>query len=121
MPNFIIKNYEHFNKSFGNWDTPHGVHVKSKDHYDRLMKEGNYTSYDQAKENDKYLGKKPYVTSKKALEIIRCAKATADKKGNVKLSDRTLDAMKEIGAIGKKTPDYMKTKNLDTKKGGFYK
>lgn len=104
----IVKNYTHLNKSFGNWDTPEGKLVKNKDHYDRLMKEGNYTSYDEARDRDKYIGNKPYVASQKALDIIKSAKATKDKNGNVKLSGRTLEALREIGAIGKKIPEYMK-------------
>ncbi len=115
----IVKNYEHLNKAFGNWDTPQGVYVKNKDHYDRLMKEGGYTSYDESRSQDKGFKGKPYVTSQKALDIIKAAKNSKDKKGRVNLSDRTIDAMREIGAIDKKIPDYMKMPS-NTKSGGFY-
>ncbi len=119
-PYIIVKNYEHLNKAFGNWDTPHGKHVKSKDHYDRLMKEGGYTPYDESNNqtNKRFEGKK-YVTSQKAWDIIKSAKASKDSKGRVKLSDRTIDAMREIGAIDKKIPDYMKLPAAYQPKGGF--
>ena len=35
--------------------------------------------------------------SPKAQEIMEAAKARADKKGNIKLGDNTIDAMKELG------------------------
>jgi len=107
MTNIIVKNYSHVNQSFGNWDTPHGKVVKNKDHYDRLMKEDNMVSYDKSNDNYKKSNRKEYVPSDKAREIIRQAKCGADRKGNIKLSDRTIDAMREIGAINKKVPSYM--------------
>lgn len=119
MPAIIVKNYEHFNKAFGNWNTPKGVHVKNKDHYDRLMKENNMISYEESVEKSKNNGNKPYVTSDKAWDIIKAAKNSKNKKCQVKLSDRTLDAMREIGAIDKKIPDYMKIPTNNSS-GGFY-
>lgn len=116
----IVKSYSHINKSFANWDTPHGKLVKNKDHYDRLMKEGGYTAYEPGMDKIQRDGK-PYIASKKALEIIRSAKATKDRKGNVHLGERTIDAMKEIGAIGKKIPSYMQLPEHYKTKGGFTK
>lgn len=108
MPNIIIKNYEHVNKAFGNWDTPEGKYVRNKDHYDRLMKEGNYITYEEGVERSKDNGNKPYILSKKGWDIIKAAKNSKDKKGKVNLSDKTIDAMIEIGAIKKqKVPSYM--------------
>lgn len=108
MPNIIIKNYEHINKSFGNWDTPNGKHVRNKDHYDRLMKEGGFISYEQSLEINKNSKLKDYTLSKKGWDIIKSAKNSKDKKGKVNLSDRTIDAMIEMGAIKKqKVPSYM--------------
>ena len=108
MPAIIIKNYEHFNRSFPNWDTPKGKYIRNKDEYDREMKTHNMRPYEESLDKAKYSNLKPLKISDKALEIIRAAKATKDKKGNVKLGDRTIDAMREIGAIGKKIPDYVK-------------
>lgn len=117
MTHIIVKNYEHINRSFKNWDTPHGVHVKNKDHYDRLMKENNMIPADKQVCKD---NRKEYKLSEKAKAIIQAAKRSADKKGKVKLSDRTIDAMKEIGAIGKKLPDYAEVPK-GYKQGGFSK
>ena len=119
MPNIIIKNYEHFNKSLPNWNTPQGVHVKSKSHYDKLCKEAGMVSDEKAKEQNSGFGRKEYSLSNKAKAIISAARASKDKKGNVKLSDKTIDAMRSIGAIGKSIPDYIKPPKNG--KGGFYK
>lgn len=107
----IVKNYSHYNSALG-------TYVKSKDHYDTLMKKGNYIPYEQSIDENKNNGNKPYITSKKALEIIKAAKCSKDKEGNVRLSDRTIDAMVSIGAMGKKIPEYMKLPSNYTK-GGF--
>lgn len=113
MPNIIIKNYEHYNRALD-------AHVKNKDHYDRLMKQGNFITYEESVERSKNNGKKPYVTSDKAWAIIKAAKNCADKNGKISgLGDKTIDAMKEIGAIGKKIPDYMKLPSAYQKTGGF--
>lgn len=117
----IIKSYNHLNKAFPNWDTKEGVHVKSKDHYDRLIKENNMISYEESIDRSKNNGNKPYVTSDKAWAIIKAAKNCTDKNGKIKgLGDRTIKAMKEIGAIGKTIPEYMKLPS-NYNKGGFEK
>lgn len=112
MPAIIVKNFAHYNNAFG-------TYVKSKDHYDRLMKENNYIPYEQAVENSKNNGKKPYLLSRNAQQIIEAAKSSKDSRGNVKLSDRTVDAMRKIGAIGKKIPSYMQLPSAYSNKGGF--
>lgn len=91
----IVKDYSHFNRAMGKY-------IKSKDHYDYEMKAGGYVDYDKANEMaDKYNkeSKKAYVLSDKAKAIINAAKNGADRKGRVKLGDRTIKAMKEIGAL----------------------
>lgn len=108
----IVKKYEHYNRALG-------THVKSKDHYDRLMKQGNYVSYEENQGKVKDNGNKPYVLSQKGWDIINAAKRRKDKNGKVKLSDQTIDAMKEIGAIGKKVPSYMQLPSAYSGKGGF--
>lgn len=115
MPAIIIKNYEHINRSLPNWDTPHGVHVKNKDHYDRLMKENNMVSYETMQQQAQSKKLKDYKLSKDAWEIIKTAQNSKDRKGNVKLSDRTISAMVKKGIIGKKIPDYMKLPSAYTK------
>lgn len=115
----IVKKWEHINSAFPNWDTPKGVYVKSKDHYDRLMKENNMVSAEKQVMRDE---KREYKLSDKAKGIIQACKASADKKGRIKsLGDKTIKAMKEIGAIGKKEiPSYMQLPQ-DYQQGGFTK
>ena len=120
MTAIIVRNYAHINKAFSGWDTPHGRIVKSKDHYDRLCKEQGMISYEESVEMSKNNGKKPYVLSEKGKAIIQAAKNSKDSRGNVKLSDRTIDAMKSIGAINKNIPSYMQLPTAYSK-GGFYK
>ncbi len=97
----IIKNYDHYNRAIGK-------HIRSKDHYDYEMKSNNYITHEEAIERSKNNGNKEYVLSQNGWDIINSAKNSKDSKGRVKLSDRTIDAMKKIGAVGKKIPDYMK-------------
>ncbi len=111
MEIIIKQSYNHFNKALG-------VHVKNKDHYDRLMKEGNYCSYEQSIENGNNSGKKPYILSKEAENIIREAKLKRDSKGKVKLDGKFGEKLVKIGAINKKIPDYMKLPSAYTQ-GGF--
>ena len=112
----IVKKYEHFNRSLPNWDTPKGKYIKSQSHYkEELAKSGmkQTDTFGQVMEAPR----KDYKLSEKAREIINTAKNSKDKRGNVKLSDRTIKAMTEIGAINKKIPDYMGNPHG---KGGFY-
>tara|TARA_R110000868_G_scaffold98057_3_gene269919 strand:+ start:341 stop:700 length:360 start_codon:yes stop_codon:yes gene_type:complete len=118
MPAIIVKNYEHFNKALPNWNTPHGVHVKNKDHYDRLMKESGSITYEEAKQRADSKKMKEYALSSEGKSILAAARMTKDSKGNVKLGDKTVAAMIKIGAIGKKVPDYMKLPAAYTR-GGF--
>lgn len=111
----IVKNYEHFNRSLPNWDTPKGVYVRSKAHYERLCQEANMVPASQTKT----VTRKEYSLSKEAQSIIASAQIRADGKGRVQLSDRTIAAMIKKRAIGKKIPSYMQLPSVYTK-GGFY-
>jgi len=107
----VVKSYQHINRSLPNWDTPNGVRVKNKEHYERLCKENDMVPFERAKEiaEKSRLDKiKPYKVSPESLAIIESAKQCKDRKGNVKLSDRTIDALVKKKAIGKKIPEYMK-------------
>ena len=116
----IVKNYAHINKSFKGWDTPQGKIIRSKEHYERTMAEQGMVSFEQAEEiaeKARQTRIKPYKVSEKSLAIINAAKQSADRKGNVKLSDRTIDALIQKKAIGKKVPSHM---NLPSHyQGGF--
>lgn len=118
MQIIVKQSYSHINKSFGDWDTPQGKLVKNKDHYDRLMKENGMISYEESMARSKPKDK-PYELSKKGWDIINAARNSKDKNGNVKLSDKTIDAMKEIGAIGKSGSKNFDTSKLNPNKGGF--
>ena len=116
MTQIIIKNWEHFNRSLPNWDSPKGKYIRSKAQYqNELAKSGmkQMESFGQVGTPKK----KDYILSPKAREIINTASNSKDRKGKVRLSDRTIKAMQEIGAIGKKTPSYM---GNPQGKGGFY-
>lgn len=115
----IVKSYEHFNKSFPNWNTPNGVHVKSKDHYDRLMKQNNMITYEQAQQQATGPKRKDYVLSKDAKAVIEHARSVKDSKGNVKLGDKAIEKMIKMKAIGKKLPNYMQIPEKYQPKGGF--
>lgn len=115
----IVKTYEHFNRSMPGWDTPKGVHVKSKDHYDRLMKENGMITHEEAARRLEKDNLKPYKVSNESLEIIKAAKSGMDRKGNVKLSDTAIKALIDKKAIRKYVPDYMQLPSAYSNKGGF--
>ena len=121
MPAIIVKNYEHFNRSLPNWDTPKGKYIKTKDQYDRAMKEAGMISYEEMNrivESNKNKEKK-YVPSAKAIGILKAAMSKKDRNGNVKPDGRTIEAMKDMKAVLPKVPDYMKLPSVYSKKGGF--
>lgn len=116
MEIIVKQSYCHYNRSLG-------MQIKNKDHYDRVCKEQGMVSYEKAEElasNARKSKIKPYEISKDALAIIEAAKNSADRKGNVKLSDKTIQAMISKKAIGKKIPDYMKLPAVYNGKGGLY-
>lgn len=108
MPAIIVKSYEHFNRSMPNWNTPNGVYVKNKDHYDRLMKENGMVSHETMQRQAESKKLKEYKLSKESEDLIRYAKQVKDKKGNVKLSGKAVDMLVKKRAIGQKIPSYMK-------------
>lgn len=117
----IVKSYAHINKSFSGWDTPQGKIIKNRDHYERTMREQGMVSFEEAQEIADEAAKskiKNYEISKESLDIIQSAKQSADKKGNVKLGDRAIDALVNKKAIGKVIPSYMKLPAAYNK-GGF--
>lgn len=117
MPSIIIKSYEHFNRSLPNWDSPKGKYIKNREHYESEMRKSGMVHVDKAGQTSSPR-LKDYKLSDKARAIISAASNSKDRHGNVRLGDRTIDALKEIGAIGKKIPSYM---NVPSGKGGFYK
>ena len=96
----IIKRYEHFNRSFKNWDTSKGKYISSKKQYEEEMKRGGFVDYEKGSriaeqnniKNFDYKGLSP-----EAENVIKAARLISDNKGNIKPSDRLIDGMKQVG------------------------
>lgn len=95
----IVKSWAHYNSALG-------TYVKSKDHYDTLMKKGGYISQEEQNDRCKNNGNKPFLLSKDGEDIIRAAKLKS-KNGKVKLDGKLGEKMISMGAINKKIPSYM--------------
>ncbi len=108
----IVKNWNHYNSALG-------CHVKNKEHYKELMRKGNYISQEEQSDRCKNNGKKEFVLSKDAEDIIRAAKSKRNYKGQVKLDGKLGDKMISMGIINKKIGNYMKVDGLNTQSGGF--
>lgn len=119
MQIIIKQSYAHINKAFSNWDTPQGKVVKSRDHYDRLMKEQGMVSYEEMQQRVSSKKLKEYQISKEGSSIIQAAKAGADKNGKVHLGDKVITALIKKGVIGKKIPSYMQLPSKYQVKGDF--
>lgn len=119
MQIIVKQSYNHINSSFPKWDTPKGVYVKNRDHYDRLMKENGMVSFEQAEYLASQKKPKEYKASQESLDIIKSAKQIADRKGNVKLGDKAIKALIDKKAIGKKIPSYMQLPSAYQNKGGY--
>lgn len=110
MANIIIKKYDGYNRSLG-------CYIKSKAHYEKVMKAKGCVSWDEGVKLVEKANKdriKPYdKPSEKAMAVIQTAKQSGDSKGNIRCGDRLIDAMKEVGVhFDREVP-----KNID--KGGF--
>ena len=89
--------FTHYNDSLG-------CHVYSKEHYKSLMKQRGMLPSDLCQElADEWDRKNPDQTfdelTPKARNIIESIRLTADRNGNIKLGDRAINALIEIGAI----------------------
>lgn len=112
MPAIHVKSYAHVNKAFSNWDSPEGKIIRSKDHYDRTMKEQGMVSYEQMQQQASQKKLKEYSLSAEGKAIIQSAKASKDKNGKVRLSDRTIEALIKKGAIGNVAQPYMNVSSI---------
>ena len=94
--NIIIKKYEHWNTAFGNWDGPKGKYVRSKAHYEQLLREQGLVPVDKLPNPPE---KKPFdkTLSPKVERLIKSVALTADKKGRIKAGDRLINGMRECG------------------------
>jgi len=117
MVGIIVKRYEHYNRSFKKWDSPKGRYISSRAEYEKAMKEEGLIPLEQAKviaEKVQQEGREyPNKLSPKAMSLLRSVHK--DKKGRIKLSDRQVDALKEVGAKVE-MPDWLPK---HYKEGGF--
>lgn len=75
-------------------------YISSKKQYDEEMTKGDYLPFEKAEqiaEKARSISKKPYILTKKAVEIISAARFSANKNGKIKPGDRLIDGMKEVG------------------------
>ena len=115
MEVIVKQGYEHYNRTLG-------VHIKNREHYERVCREGNWVPFEKAQEiaeNAHRRKIKDYKISKESQEIINYAHQIKDKKGNLKLGDIAIKKLIERKAIGKSVPDYMKLPSAYQNKGGF--
>jgi hypothetical protein len=101
-----VKNYEHFNRSMGKW-------ISSKKQYDEEMKKGGYVAYEkgeQLAEEARVRNKKHYdKLSEKTMRFLNQVKDTADKKGNIPVTDRFIKGLRENGVnvgLGDRLPKH---------------
>ena len=106
--------YKHYNRAFG-------CKVEGKAHYEYLMKKHGMVTQEVGDElakqsREKKMNAPKAELSKTAREIIQAAKSRADKHGNVKLGDRTIDALKDMGVA----IDHKHMPKKFGHKGAFY-
>ena len=109
----ISKNWEHYNRALGK-------QIRSKRHYFEELRKGGYVSQEEGNrlaESNRSKSQKAYTLDSKTDEFLRHIKQTTDSNGNVKLSDRAIDKLVEMGAIAKKS-DVAKLERKEVK-GGF--
>lgn len=98
--------YRHYNRSLG-------CFVENKEHFIKLMEKGNMVPFEVAEQlaedHDKKNPRKEYVLTSSAREIINSIKLTADRKGNIKLGNRAIRALREVGLF----PTDAQMENVD--------
>ena len=94
--NIHVKNYEHFNKAFKNWDTPQGKYIGNKSDYEKALKEEGMVSTKEADRLglNKAPKRKEYKISRDALDLIESVKATVGKDGKVHPGDRAIEKLR---------------------------
>lgn len=94
MPNdnIIVKRYDHFNKSFGNWDSPNGKYISSKKQYQEEMAKGGFEPYDGKKAE-----RKTWQPSTKLQKSLAQLKDRCDSKGKLRVDDGSVRLMKDMG------------------------
>ena len=101
---YIIVKGKSSNRFHPHYNRAMGKMIHTKKDYLNGMKQGGFIPFDEARKIAEQTSKakhKPYDRlSPKAMAIVTTvSQQRPDKKGNIKLSGRTIEAMKEIGAI----------------------
>ena len=114
----IVKNFQpHFNSALGKV-------ITSERQYRDEVKKGGYIPYEEAQERDrqKTEERNKFVVSDKAVEWMRSVRSSADRRGNVKLSDQQVDFLKKGMTTNRENPVLKQIDNRlpeHYQKGGF--
>ena len=104
MTTIIVKDFKaHYNSALGKV-------ITSQRQYNEEIKRGGYIPYEEAQERTAKLveSRKQFKVSDEAQGWMREVKSVADGKGNVKLSDRQIQAMKDRGTMTNKENPALK-------------
>jgi hypothetical protein len=86
---------------------------------EKAVREAGLITFEEAERRRKSHAPKKAELSKESLDILRYAGSIADKKGNVKLSERAVDTMIDIGAIKDRDKYMHMLPKHYQEKGGF--
>jgi len=115
MANIIIKKYEHVNSSLGNWDTPKGKYIKSRQHYNDVLRRQGFLPYDKACQlAEKKQSEVKWIPSKDCVDMIKAAKELGNKDGSITLGQhpKLVDAMKSKGMRFEQHPQLKEVSTL---------
>lgn len=114
----IVKQYEHYNKSFGNWDSPQGKYIGSRADYYRELDRNGMITCEEAERRGMNCGPKrmEYVLERDTKELIENVRQTADSKGRIKPGDKAIEALN--AKLNKKYHESAVPKDTPTE-GGF--
>jgi hypothetical protein len=105
MTTIIVKNFTpHYNSALGKV-------VRNEREYKEEMKRGGYIEYERAQEITAHNLEKrnKFDVSEKAMDWMRDVKSSSDKKGNIKMSDRQIEAMNKIGKTASRESEAFKS------------
>lgn len=94
---------------FNHYNSSMGCHIYSKEHYKYELKKRRMVPYDVMEEfaedwDNRHKRKEYGPLSDKATNIIRSIKHSADRNGNLRLGDKAVNALIDIGAIKRMSP-----------------
>ena len=91
----IVKNYEHFNKAFSKWHDGRGRYIGTRNDYEKALHEEGMITQEDAEKYGLNTGAKhkDYTISKDTQELIESVRNTADSKGSIRPSDKSIEAL----------------------------